>query len=53
MRVTLDEIKSTRPRIDRSRLEATSEEEILRHMIEDGEMPNRPLLPVPKRKGKG
>lgn len=38
-RMTLDEIKAARPRIDRAKVEATTEAEIARQMVEDGEDP--------------
>jgi putative transcriptional regulator len=43
--MTLDEIKAARPRIDRARIDATSEADIARQMIEDGEDPNAALGP--------
>jgi putative transcriptional regulator len=42
-RVTLDEIKARPSRRNRAKIEATSEEEIRRHMVEDGEDPNAEL----------
>lgn len=39
-RMTLEQIKASRPRVDRAKLEATTEEDIRRHMIEDGEDPD-------------
>ena len=36
-RMTLEHIKASRPRVDRAKIEATSEEDIARHMREDGE----------------
>lgn len=36
-RMTLEQIKTSRPRADRAKIEATSEEDIARHMREDGE----------------
>ena len=39
-RMTLDRIKASRPKIDRARIDATTEEDIVRHMREDGEDPN-------------
>jgi len=41
--MTLDEIKAARPRIDRARIEATTEADIARQMIEDGDDPNADL----------
>jgi putative transcriptional regulator len=35
--MTLEQIKRSRPRVDRAKIEATSEEDIARHMREDGE----------------
>jgi putative transcriptional regulator len=37
--MTLDEIKAARPRVDRAKVEETTEAEIARQMIEDGEDP--------------
>lgn len=42
-RMTLEEIKAATPRVDRAKIEATTEEDIRRHMIEDGENPDAPL----------
>lgn len=39
-RMTLEEIKASRPKIDRARIEATTEVELARQMIEDGEDPD-------------
>jgi putative transcriptional regulator len=39
-RMTLDQIHATRPSIDRARLAATTDEDIARHQIEDGEGPD-------------
>lgn len=39
-RMTLDQIKAARPKVDRARIEATSENDIARQMREDGEDPN-------------
>ena len=36
VRVTLEEVMSSPPEIDREKLEGTTEEDIRRHMIEDG-----------------
>jgi putative transcriptional regulator len=38
-RMTLDQIKASKPRVDRAKIAATSEEDIARHMREDGEDP--------------
>src|SRR5277367_5998611 len=42
-RMTLEEIKAARPRIDRARIEATTESEIAQQMVEDGEDPEAAL----------
>lgn len=34
---TLEEIRASRPKVDRAKLEATTEEDIARHAAEDGE----------------
>ena len=39
-RMTMDQIKAARPQVDRAKLDATTEEEIVRQMIEDGEDPH-------------
>ena len=39
-RMTLEEIKAGRPKIDRAKLDATSEEDIRRYQIEDGYDPD-------------
>lgn len=39
---TLDQIKASRPKADRARINATTEDEIRRYMIEDGEPPDSP-----------
>ena len=39
-RMTLDQIKAARPKVDRARIETTSENDIARQMREDGEDPN-------------
>lgn len=50
-RVTLHQVEADGGRADRARLDATSEAEIRRHMVEDGEAPDeaprfeRPVLP--------
>jgi putative transcriptional regulator len=38
-RMTLDQIKASKPKVDRAKIAATSEEDIARHMREDGEDP--------------
>ena len=40
MRMTLDEIKASRPKVDRAKLDATTEEDIRRYQIEDGYDPD-------------
>jgi putative transcriptional regulator len=42
-RMTLDEIKGRPSRRNRAKIKATSEEEIHRHMIEDGQDPDEEL----------
>lgn len=42
-RLNLDEIMTSEPRVDRQKIEATTEADIRRHMIEDGEDPDAPL----------
>ena len=42
-RMTLDQIKASRPKVDRARIDATSEKDIARHMKEDGENPDAAL----------
>ena len=39
-RMTLDQIKAARPKVDRARIQATSENDIARQMREDGEDSN-------------
>jgi len=39
-RMTLDQIRASRPKIDRAKIKATSEKDIARQMREDGEDPN-------------
>jgi len=39
-RMTLEQIKAAHPKVDRAKLEATGEEDIARHMREDGEDPS-------------
>ncbi len=41
--ITLEEIRASRPRVNRTRIAATTEEEIRRHQVEDGEDPDAPL----------
>ena len=43
VRKSLEEIKAAKPDIDRAKFDATSEEDIRRHMIEDGEDPDHEL----------
>ena len=38
-RMTLDQIKALRPKIDRTKIDATTEDDILLHMKEDNEDP--------------
>lgn len=42
-RMTLEQVKAANPRVDRNRIEATTEADIHRQMIEDGEDPDAPL----------
>ena len=42
-RMSLEQIKASRPKVDRARIEATSEAEIARQMREDGENPDAAL----------
>jgi putative transcriptional regulator len=39
-RMTLDEIKASKPKVDHEKLDATTEEDIRRYMIEDGYDPD-------------
>jgi putative transcriptional regulator len=39
-RMTLEQIKASKPTVDRAKLDATTEEDIRRHMIEDGQDPD-------------
>lgn len=39
-RMTLDQIKASKPKVDHAKIGATSEEDIARHMREDGEDPH-------------
>lgn len=43
--MTLEEIKATRPVADLAKIAATTEENIRRHQVEDGEDPDAPLPP--------
>jgi putative transcriptional regulator len=43
--LTLEEIKASRPMVDRATVAATTEADIRRHQIEDGEDPDAPLPP--------
>jgi len=43
--MTLEEIRASRPRVDPTLIAATTEEEIRRHQVEDGEDPDAPLPP--------
>lgn len=38
-RMTMDQIKAIRPKVDRAKIDATTDEDIGRQMIEDGEDP--------------
>ena len=38
-RMTREQIKARRPVVDRRKIAATTEEDIARHMVEDGEVP--------------
>jgi putative transcriptional regulator len=40
VKMTLAEIKAAGPAVDRAKLDATTEEDVRRHMIEDGENPD-------------
>jgi putative transcriptional regulator len=44
--VTLEEIRASRPQMDRAKLAATTEDDIRRQQIEDGEDPAAPLPPL-------
>lgn len=39
-RVTLEDLRKRKPVVDRAKIDATTEEDIRRHMIEDGEDPD-------------
>jgi putative transcriptional regulator len=41
--MTLEEIRASNPRVDYAKLDATTEEDIRRYQIEDGEDPDAPL----------
>ena len=43
--MTLEEIRATRPMVDVAKIAATTEADIRRHQIEDGEEPDVPLPP--------
>ena len=43
--MTLEEIRASRPDVDRTKIAATTEEDIRRHQIEDSEDPDAPLPP--------
>ena len=45
--MTLEEIRATRPKVDRARIAATTEEDIRQHQAEDGEDSDAPLPPLP------
>jgi hypothetical protein len=42
-RMTLEQIKASRPQVDGAKIEAPTEEDIARQMVEDGE-----ITPVPR-----
>ena len=42
-RMTTEQIRALRPRVDRTKLDATTEEDIRRHMIEDGQDPDEEI----------
>ncbi len=44
--MTLEEIRATRPKVDRARIAATTEEDIRQHQAEDGEDSDAPLPPL-------
>ena len=46
-RMKLEQINASRPAVDRRKIEATTEKDIARHMVEDGEM-----RPAPGSAGK-
>jgi putative transcriptional regulator len=43
VRKSLEQMRAGRPRIDRAKVDATTEEDIRRHQIEDGQDPHAPL----------
>lgn len=43
--MTLEEIRAARPRVDPAKIAATTDKDIRRHQIEDGEDPDAPLPP--------
>ena len=53
VRKSLDELLAQRPGVDRAKMDATTEDDIRRHAIEDGEDPDAPLarheLTIPAR----
>jgi putative transcriptional regulator len=44
--MTLADIRAHRPDIDRAKIAATTDDDIRRHQIEDGENPDAPLPPL-------
>ncbi|MDE2007380.1 MAG: transcriptional regulator [Rhodospirillales bacterium] len=44
-RMTMEQIKASAPDVDYAKLDATTEEDIRRHMIEDGEDPDAEFRP--------
>ena len=53
VRKSLDQLRAQRPAVDRAKVDATTEDDIRRHAIEDGEDPDAPLahhkLTIPAR----
>ena len=43
-RMTLEQIKATRPKVDRRKINATTEKDIARHMLEDREASSTPKV---------
>jgi putative transcriptional regulator len=43
--MTLEQIRASRPNVDQTKIAATTEEDIRRHQIEDGEDPDAPVPP--------
>ena len=43
--ITLEKIRANNPRVDRAKIAATTQEDIRRHQVEDGEDPDAPLPP--------